>query len=490
MIDLTPEELAFASGGKLVGGPAQPQDPQDVPARAVVDTRELKPGDLFFGLRGERADGGSFAEQALRNGAWGVVIEGGHAKGLLGRGLEGRIFAVADPLAALARLATEWRRRLSGGDCTVIGITGSVGKTSTRDILVAMLKPLRKVHASPRNYNTEVGLPLAMLAAEPDTDCLILEMAMRGPGQIRRLAKIALPDIGLITAIGEVHLEQMGSIEAIAEAKAELIAELPAGGICVVPAATEMLRPHMRSGIHTITFADDSEHDSDGALEHAAQVAEGTAQVRLQGYRVEGSHTIALFAVGAKRFELEFNFTHRHNLVNATAAVAVTSALRAPHDKLAQGARQVQFSRLRGEQLELPGGIAVINDCYNASPVSMRAAIDHLADVASRRGSGRRVAVLGEMAELGPDAALHHRRIGAYAARRNVDRLVAVGDLARHYLDGVDATVEAWHVEDVARAAEVVADLLRPNDAVLLKASRSVELERVAEALIEIKGVG
>ena len=281
-----------------------------------------------------------------------------------------------------------------------MGITGSTGKTSTKDILAALAATQRRVASSPENRNTEIGLPLAVLAAPAGTEVLVLEMAMRGAGQIAELTAIAEPDVGVIVNVGPVHLELLGTLEAIAAAKAELIAGLAAGSAAVVPVAEPLLDPHLRTDLKTITFGE----GADVSLE----------RVLPDGEVLIGAH--------GREIALRPSFAQAHNLRNLLAAVAAALALGIDP----QGSLDVRFSALRGERRELPGGVVVIDDCYNANPMSMRAAIDDLAETAP----ARRVAVLGDMLELGPEAPRLHREIGLYAAERGVDLLVTVGPLA------------------------------------------------------------
>ena len=250
MHEWSPEQVAQAAGGRLVA----PAPATGGPQRAVIDSRAAGPGDLFVGLVGENVDGGRFAAQALAGGAWGVLVAPGMPtcptpvtrRPSLRK--PGAVIAAEDPLAALQRLATAWRRALG---CPVVGITGSVGKTSTKDILAAMLAQQRRTVANRENLNTEIGLPLTVLEAPAGTEALVLEMGMRGPGQIAELTAIAEPDVGLITAVAPVHLELMGSIEAIAAAKAELVAGLRPGGTAIVPAGeTPAGRPSPRRRHH------------------------------------------------------------------------------------------------------------------------------------------------------------------------------------------------------------------------------------------------
>jgi UDP-N-acetylmuramoyl-tripeptide--D-alanyl-D-alanine ligase len=342
------------------------------------------------------------------------------------------IIAADDPLAALQRLATAWRRTLG---CPVVGITGSVGKTSTKDILAAMLAQRLRTVANRENLNTEIGLPMTVLEAPAGAEALVLEMGMRGPGQIAELTAIAEPDVGLITAVAPVHLELMGSVEAIAAAKAELVAGLRAGGTAIVPAGEPLLDAHRRDDVTTVTFGPGGDVDA---------LPDG--------------------------LELPFNSAHMRR--NALAALAAARALGVEPD----GVLDVALSSFRGQRIELPGDIVVVNDCYNANPMSMRAALDDLAASAS----GRRVAVLGDMLELGPDEDRFHAEIGAHAREAGIDVLVAVGPRAAHLADGYGEVIA---LPDAAAAAATVPGLLAPGDTVLLKASRGVGLEVVARAL-------
>jgi UDP-N-acetylmuramoyl-tripeptide--D-alanyl-D-alanine ligase len=416
----SPERVAEAAGGRLVA------NGDGAPQRVVIDSRAVGPGDLFVGLPGEHVDGGAFAEQALRAGAWGVLVAPDHAQ-LQGQSPESRaVIAAADPLAALGSLARAWRRELGA---KVVGITGSTGKTSTKDLLAAMLAPQLRVVATHANLNTEIGLPLTVLGAPEGTQALVLEMAMRGAGQIAELVAIAEPDVGVITNVGPVHLELLGSVEAVAAAKAELIRDLRPGATAVVPADEPLLEGHLRDDITIARFADEPLPDG-----------------------------------------LELPFTSAHMLRNARAAVAAARALGVePHGRV-----EVALSAMRGQRIELPGPIIVVNDCYNANPMSMRAALDDLAVSAN----GRRVAVLGDMLELGPDELRFHAEIGEHARADGVELLVTVGPLARE-MRGDHA------VETAAEAAALVRELVQPGDTVLVKASRGVGLEVVAEALQE-----
>ncbi|HEX5763463.1 MAG TPA: UDP-N-acetylmuramoyl-tripeptide--D-alanyl-D-alanine ligase [Solirubrobacterales bacterium] len=454
---LVAEQIAAATGAEIVA-----RGRQEPARRATIDSRDAGEGDLFFGLRGERVDGGAFAAAALETGAWGAVVDretarspfvaDSQTKGERAAG-GGWVFAVDDPLAALQALAREWRRALGA---RTVGITGSVGKTSVKDIARALLPGA--VHANRENLNTEIGLPLTVLEAPAETDLLVLEMAMRGPGQIAELASIAEPEVAAITNVGPVHVELLGSVEAIAAAKAEVLDALPSDGVAVAPVDAGPLESHLARAPRLLRFGPGGE----------IEVVEA---------RVEDGVTEALVAtpLGRQRFHLPF--AERHNLTNALAAIAIGVALEAPLAEMADHAANIGFSRFRGERLELGDGIVLVNDCYNANPVSTRAALDHLATL----DAGRRVAVLGEMAELGDGAPGYHGEVGAHAREHGIDLVVGVGEPARDYEpDELVATP--------AEAAELLAAQLEPGDAVLVKGSRSAGLEAVAESLEALIG--
>jgi UDP-N-acetylmuramoyl-tripeptide--D-alanyl-D-alanine ligase len=448
VIELSAERIAAAADVQVLAA-----GPGGRPERAVVDSRELRPGDLFFGLAGERVHGGEFAADALARGAWGVVVDRARTRFLAERREEaspGWVFASADPLAALQRLATAWRRELR---CPVVGITGSTGKTSVKDIAHTIL-PLR-VHASRENFNTEIGLPLAVLEAPVEAEVLVLEMAMRGRGQIAELCEIAEPDVAAITNVGPVHLELLGTIEAIAEAKAEILTGIAEDGRAVVPADAEALEPHLHDSLVTITFG-------------------AGGDVFALDWKGDGRSIQARIGTPAGEQRFDFPFGELHNLTNALAAIAIGLALDAPIDEMAQRAPGITFSRLRGELVELAGGIVLVNDCYNANPVSMRAALEHLSSLPAE---GRHVAVLGEMMELGPDAADYHREVGAHARRLGIGPIVGVGELARDYAP------DAW-APDAEAAVPLSEAMLQAGDALLVKGSRVVGLERVSDELI------
>ena len=378
-----------------------------------VDSRRIRPGDLFVAV----GRGSEFLSDALERGAAATLVPD-------------------DAFAALAEIGRTVRDRSTA---RVVGITGSMGKTSTKDILAALCMPSARTIAAEASFNNEIGVPLTLCRLEDDTEVCILELAMRGFGQIAALCEIARPEIGVITNIGPVHLELVDSLDGVRRAKGELVDALPPGGTAVIPPDF----PIERDDIDVVRVASPIATPQDGRTE-----------------------------IGG----VSFNFTARHQAQNAATALAALDALGVPRPARVD----IDFSRWRGEEDELPGGGLLINDAYNANPVSMRAALAYLAE---RAGDRRRVAILGDMAELGRTAPAYHREVGEAAAEAGVDELLAVGELARGYLE---AGVPGRWFPNVHEAVRAVGDVVRPGDAVLVKASRAVGLEAVAAALTEL----
>jgi UDP-N-acetylmuramoyl-tripeptide--D-alanyl-D-alanine ligase len=378
-----------------------------------VDSRRIVTGELFVAVGG----GAAFVDDAVARGAAATLLPD-------------------DAFAALARIGRAVRDRSSA---RVVGITGSMGKTSTKDILAALCAPSARSIAAEASYNNEIGVPLTLCRLQEDTEVCILELAMRGFGQIAELAEVAQPQIGVVTNVGPVHLELVDSIEGVLRAKGELIDALPPGGTAVVPRDF----PVTRADVEVLRVD-----------EPVGEVVDGRTVI-------EG---------------VSFNFTARHQVQNAATALAVLAALALPRP----ASVDVDFSRWRGEEDELPGGGLLINDSYNANPVSMLAALAYLAE---RAGERRRVAILGDMAELGRTGPAYHREVGEAAAELGVDQLLAVGELARAYLDGGVPGRWVANVHDAVRELE---EVVRPGDAVLVKASRAMGLDAIAATLTQV----
>lgn len=470
MKDWTAERVAEAAEARLIRPQPDPSGAEPArpgPARVVIDSREVGPDALFVGLPGANVDGGAFAADALAAGAWGVLVAPEHAaaaRAAAGGTAPGFVLVAETPLRGLQRLARAWRRELGA---KVIGVTGSSGKTSTKDLLLAVLAPDRPTVATRANRNTEIGLPLEILSAPAGTEVLVLEMGMRGQGQIAELAAIAEPDVAIVTNVGRAHLELLGSVEAVAAAKAELIAALPAHGTAVVPAHEPMLAPYLRDDVTTVTFGP-------GGDVHLGEVDGEHIEIDLDGTPVS----------------LEVPFTQAHMRLNLLAAVAAARAV----GVTPRGRIEPLISAGRGERRQLPGGVTLIDDSYNANPVSMRAALDDLVandlgakdlganDPAAGSAPGpRRVAVLGDMLELGPEARQFHIEAGRHADRIGIGLLVTVGPLARAMVSQFSR--EAHSVADAGEAAALVPALLREGDVVLVKGSRGIGLETVCQAL-------
>ena len=394
------------------------------------------PASLFVGVRGESADGGQHAPDALRDGAAAAVVGESAWRWIEGecQGMRRPVLVAPDPVAVLQAAG---RLALERSGARVVGITGATGKTTTKDILVAMLRAAGvAAEGTPGNRNTEIGVPMSLMGLPEGTEVAVVEMGMRGAGQIAELAALAPPDVACITAIGPVHLELLGTVEAVAAAKAEILGALRPGGTAVVPDGEPLLEPHLATldpGVTVVRFGDAPDIDLDLSL--------------------------------SKAWELR----------NAAAALACCRALGAVP---AEGARvDVAVSALRGQERPLSAGGTLIEDCYNANPLAMRAA---LADLGGR--DGRRVAVLADMMELGPEEERHHREVGEAARAAGVDLLVAVGERAAAYVAGADG-VPSRHMATVEEAVEVVPGLIEPGDVVLLKGSRSMRLERIGAVI-------
>jgi UDP-N-acetylmuramoyl-tripeptide--D-alanyl-D-alanine ligase len=413
MIPLAWEEIEALGLGRLEGPPAD-----GIVRRVHDDSREARPGDLFVALN----TGVRFVDQAQAHGAATLVPD--------------------DQEAALAVLASLVRGR---SDAQVVAVVGSVGKTTTKDVLAALCGAVTPTVAADASRNNELGLPLTVLGLEAETRVLVTEMGMRGLGQIAELCAIARPTLALVTSIGPEHLELVGTVEDVARANAEAIEALPSGGVAVVPSDERLLEPYLRDDVVVRRF------------DPASAVRDGDA------WR---------FVVGGREVRLVLPFAQRHLAGNALAALTAYDALGLPLDRAAEGAAAIRLSRWRGEVRDLPGGGLVLNDAYNANPLSMRAA---LLDLAERAAGRRRVAILGEMAELGGESARYHADIAGLVRELGIELVVAVGEPARAYLDGAEAGVV---VPDASAVGEVL-ERLRPGDAILVKASRAVGLEGI-----------
>lgn len=455
MIPLSVRQIAGLTGatadlvadpGALVTGPV------------VIDSRQAVPGSLFAALPGTRADGHDFAAAAAAAGAVVLAVRPVGVPALI----------VADVPAALARLARAVLDRISG--CTIAGITGSSGKTTTKDLAAQLVETLGPTVSPHNSYNNDIGLPLTVLRATSQTRYLIAELSARGPGHIARLCRVAPPRLGAVLCVGYAHSGEFGSIEDVARAKAELPAALPADGVALLNADDpRVLAMAGSTAARVVTFgraaaaairAGDVTLDETGRPEFTLVTGEGSARVRL---RLHGAH----------------------NVTNALAAAAVATELGMSVADIAAGlSAAVARSHWRMEFTERPDGVTVINDAYNANPEAMRAALSTLAVLARSR---RAFAVLGHMTELGERSREFHEQAGLLAAEAGLAGLIAVGDDAAPILAGAKAH-HSWHgellgVPDAAAAVEALGQRLRRGDVVLIKGSRAAAMENVALAL-------
>lgn len=454
MIPFTLTEIAEALGAE-VHGPAE-----TVVTGITVDSRSVSPGDLFVALPGERVDGHDFIDTAMAAGAAAV----------LGQRLEGAPgVIVTDSTAALGQLATALLTRL--GQLTTVAMTGSSGKTSTKDLLSQVLADAGETIAPPGSFNNELGLPLTVLRCTESTKYLVLEMGARGVGHIAYLCGIATPDVGIVLNVGSAHVGEFGDRDAIARAKSELVQALAPSGIAVLNADDSRVAAMAEAtAARVVTFGEAESADmrmSDITLDALARP----------------SFTLHH---GSETASVQLSLSGEHMAANAAAVAAAAVSMGLPLGQVAASLSAAQSrSRWRMEVGHTAAGVTVINDAYNANPESVRAALKSLVAMA---GAGRTWAVLGEMLELGDESTERHDAIGRLAVRLDVAKLIAVGTGARPIHMGA-AHEGSWGdestwVPDVEAALEILQAQLAPGDVVLIKASRAVGLERIAEALL------
>ena len=427
-----------------------------------IDTRTIQPGDLFFALRGEHSDGHDYVKMAFEKGAIAAVV----SHPIVDAG--GRQIRVPDTLRAFGDLAGAYRRLFN---ISVVGVTGSVGKTSTKEMIAAVLRTRYETLANEKNFNNEIGVPLTLFQLEAKHEVAVIEMGMRGLGEIDRLAEIAAPTIGLITNIGYAHIERLGSRENILRAKTELYQRLPQDGIAIVPADSEFyeeLLERVPAGVRKITFSVKNEIFSD---------------VRL----INGALIEFYIVAGGKDYKMTMQSVGSHVIANALAALAVGVALNVdiPDAILAlevwKGAAGRMEFRL-GKK-----GVTVLDDCYNAGVESMEAALETL-----REFHDKRIAILGDMRELGDFTLEAHERIGRKAADVNLRMMITVGELAAKMADAAQevSTVETHHFADSDEAAAQIWEWVQPGDTVLVKGSRAMQMEKIVAALTGEKDGG
>jgi UDP-N-acetylmuramoyl-tripeptide--D-alanyl-D-alanine ligase len=430
-------------------------EPQNVPPVIAsgwsIDSRTVEPGDLFFALQGENHDGHAYLESVFARGAVGAVVSRTVPA-------DSSLFLVPDTLAALQQLA-RWARCRWGKP--VVAVTGSAGKTTTKDAIAALLGERLRVGKTSGNLNNHIGLPLSLLRLPGDAEVGVFEMGMNHGGEIRFLAEIAKPDIGVVTNVGYAHIENFGSIEGIAAAKRELIESLPADGCAVLNADdARVLRFRDVYAGKAVTYG-----FSEGADVRATEVK----------LHADGSE----FLVGGVRFRSLMQ--GRHGVLNILAALAVAAIFEIPPEALTDRVAQIVPGKMRGERL-VRHDMIILNDCYNSNPDAARSMIDVLRDEPARR----RVAVLGEMLELGSHSASLHHDLGSYAAQSGIDVVVGIRGAARHLVDAASESGTSggtFFFDESEDAGRFLRTFLRPGDAVLFKGSRGTHVERALEAM-------
>jgi UDP-N-acetylmuramoyl-tripeptide--D-alanyl-D-alanine ligase len=436
---------------------ARAMDAVTAPAGEVsgysIDSRTIAGGDLFFAIRGESHDGHDFIPEVLAKGAAAAVVD---------RDLDGdRLIRVRDTVTALQSVAT-WARDRWGG--TVICVTGSAGKTTTKDIIATMLETRMTAGRTTGNFNNHIGLPVSILRVPDDARAAVLELGMNHAGEIRDLATIAKPQIGVVTNVGYAHIEALDSIEGIAAAKAELVESLPADGVAVLNADDERVRS-MRS-----------KHSGRVLLYGLAEDAD------IRATDVQLLETGVRFRVGGGLFESAL--AGRHGIRNILSGLAVATLFGIEVSSLRDVVRGLAPGKMRGERTQR-NGITIINDCYNSNPDAVRAMLDVLRDIPARR----HVAVLGEMLELGRWSEPLHRDVGRYAARCGINVLVGIRGVARSLIEAATeaglAKNAAYFFEDPVEAGDRLRSIVQPGDAILFKGSRGTRVEKALERLFE-----
>jgi UDP-N-acetylmuramoyl-tripeptide--D-alanyl-D-alanine ligase len=458
-VPLTAGVFAAAAGGRVASGSAATPI-----GRVSIDTRTLSAGDFFVALRGERFDGEAFVEEALRKGAGGVLVRDAATAG---RPTDAVVVEAGDTTKALQD-AGRFVRRESGS--RVVAITGSAGKTTTKEISADLLSAKYQVFRNKGNLNNHIGLPLSLLELRSGPDIAVVELGMSHPGEIRTLVGIAEPDVRVWTNVGDAHIGFFESTDAIADAKAELLVNARPGDVLVANAddARLMSRTSSFAG-RIVTFGIDADAD--------------VRATNVESRGLEG--TRATVRTPAGEFPLRSPLLGLGNLSNALAATAVAVTFDIPVATIADRVAALKPAHHRGELLRLPGGLTLVDDTYNSSPAALSQSLD---TIAASTGSARKIAVLGEMLELGAHSILLHEESGARAAAAGLDLLITVGSDAARAM--ADAAIRAgmrqaavFHVPDAGQAAELAMQRTRPGDLILLKGSRSIGLDAVVERL-------
>lgn len=446
--------------GKLLRG-----RPSQIVTGVSTDTRSLKPGDLFFALQGENADGHKYIRRAIESEAGGIILSDEKS---VPADCKCPAIKVDDPLWALGDLAKYYRDKFN---VKVVGITGSVGKTTTKEMLALILGRKWKVLKNAMNYNNEIGVPLTLFQLDRSYEVVILELAMRGLGEIRRLASIARPSVGVITNVGISHIERLGSQGAIADAKAEILTELPSNGLAIL---------NMEDGYYIVM----RERYHGRVLSFGSCKGADVIAARIKASKSGNYHFVFLIDGGA--VEIKMPVLGHHNVYNALAAGATAVGLGVDLLTIRDGLQAFTAPSMRMELVKCKAGYVILNDAYNASPASMVAALRTLD---SLTGYKRKIAVLGDMLELGDYAPRAHRDVGNEVTHHQVEMLITVGDLAKEIAQGAkDAGFPEGSIQcygDSIVAGEKLKGQVGSGDAVLVKGSRAVKMEEIVRVLAD-----
>ena len=455
MEPLSITEIANAVRGEVNSGVSLTID------SVSTDTRKLEAGDLFIALIGENFDAHDFLEQAFANGAKAAIVEAGREYQL-----DQPLIKVANTTKALQELAAYYLQQFS---LTVVAVTGSTGKTTTKDFIASVVRQRYKTLKTKGNFNNEIGLPLTLLRLDDSYQAVVLEMGMRGLGEIKRLTEIAPPDIGVVTNVGKTHIELLGSIDNIAQAKSELIQSLDSTGTAVLNADDERVR-----NMEQVTTAEIMTYGVNNKADVTAnQIATLAAEDKV---------SFELNLATENTF-ITLPMPGEYNVYNALAAAAVALKLGLDLKEIKRGLTTVKLTAQRNQLLQTDDGIQIINDTYNANPTSVRAGLKTLHQIAS----GRKIAVLGDMLELGAVAEKEHYELGAVIVAEEIDYLLTVGDLAAEIAtgaqdNGLDKS-KIFTYNNKEGAKDKLEELMAVDDTILVKASRGMKLEEIVESI-------
>jgi UDP-N-acetylmuramoyl-tripeptide--D-alanyl-D-alanine ligase len=474
----------------LEGTPDRPTPPGTI-ARVQTDSRGVEPGDLFVAIRGPRFDGHDFVAEAFGQGAVGAVVRSdfelrapGHPK--VRAAADGLLVRVDDPVGALGRLARYYRRSVVGRSVAVVAVTGSNGKTTTKEMIAHALGGRWRGRASIKSFNNAIGVPLTLLSVEPADEFVICEVGTNAPGEIAALSRLIEPEVGVITGVSEAHLAGLGSLEEITREKLSLFSYLQADGCAVLNADCEPLRTSFERNrewrrLKGVTFGEREEADlrlTDLRLVDADPGEEGAAS------GTGGTTGGIVFTVNG-RFEYRLAIPGRHNAMNALAAIAVARRMRMDHDEIAERLRSFRLPPMR-LAVERIGPLTLINDAYNANPASLAAAVEVLAGM---KVPGRRVLIVGDMRELGLASDRLHQEAGQRISGHGVEMVVSIGEHARIIADTVASVsggaIETHSYGSVALARRRLVSYLRREDTILVKGSRVLELEKLVPLIRE-----